>query len=61
MKEMKLFVFQGTLPGVMYQCPRDWDVLIIGIMANLALFETNSSGNSLDVLEIFNQFNRNIF
>lgn len=44
----------------MYQCPRNWDVLIIGITANLALSETNSSGNSLDVLEIFNQF-RNIF
>lgn len=60
MKEMKLFVFQITLTGLTYQCPRDWDVLVIGIVANLALSKTNSSENSLDVLEIFNQF-RNIF
>lgn len=51
---MKIFVFQSTLTGVMYQCPRDWEVLIIGITANLALSETNSTENSLDVLEIFN-------
>lgn len=60
MKEMKLFVFQITLTGLMYQCQRDWDVLVIGIVANLALSKTNSSENSLDVLEIFNQFS-NIF
>lgn len=53
-KKIKWFVFQSTFTGVMYQCPRDWDVLIIGITANLALSETNSTENSLDVLEIFN-------
>lgn len=68
---MKLFqiVFQSILTGVMYQCPRNWEVLIVDIVThraslNLALSESNiaiySSENSLDVLEIFDQF-RNEF